>query len=73
MPDPVCLLHSILTELKNKALKALALVRSGKEEEATELCAQVKASQPTDEPTLQAATMAYKEVGQRTCLAYNHC
>ncbi|KAJ2958587.1 hypothetical protein NQZ79_g5865 [Umbelopsis isabellina] len=46
------------------ALKALALVRSGKEEEATELCAQVKASQPTDEATLQAATMAYKEVGQ---------
>jgi N-terminal acetyltransferase B complex non-catalytic subunit len=46
-------------------LKALALVRSGKEEEASELCSQVKDAQPTDEPTLQAATMAYKEVGQR--------
>ncbi|KAG2173554.1 hypothetical protein INT44_007145 [Umbelopsis vinacea] len=47
-----------------KALKALALVRSGKEDEASDLCAQVKAAQPIDEPTLQAATMAYKEVGQ---------
>ncbi|KAH8549871.1 N-acetyltransferase B complex non catalytic subunit-domain-containing protein [Umbelopsis sp. PMI_123] len=47
-----------------KALKALALVRSGKEDEASDLCAQVKASQPIDEPTLQAATMAYKEIGQ---------
>lgn len=48
-----------------QALKALALVRTGKDEEASDLCSQVKASQPIDEPTLQAATMAYKEIGQR--------
>ncbi|ORY95533.1 N-acetyltransferase B complex non catalytic subunit-domain-containing protein [Syncephalastrum racemosum] len=47
-----------------KALKAVVLVRTGKTEEATELCDQVKKTIPTDEPTLQAITMAYQELGQ---------
>ncbi|KAI9486220.1 MAG: N-acetyltransferase B complex non catalytic subunit-domain-containing protein [Benjaminiella poitrasii] len=51
-----------------KALKALVLVRTGKEEESLELCEQVKRVIPTDEPTLQAVTMALKELGQHSVI-----
>jgi N-terminal acetyltransferase B complex non-catalytic subunit len=53
-------------------LKALVLVRTSKEEEALELCEQVKKVVPTDEATLQALTMALKELGKRkfVCLFY---
>ncbi|KAI8336826.1 N-acetyltransferase B complex non catalytic subunit-domain-containing protein [Chlamydoabsidia padenii] len=46
-----------------KALKAIVLIRTGKTDEATDLCQQVKKSIPTDEPTLQAIGIAYKELG----------
>ena len=46
-------------------MKALVLVRTGKEEESFELCEQVKKTIPTDEPTLQALTMTLKELGKR--------
>ncbi|CAO3630245.1 unnamed protein product [Cunninghamella blakesleeana] len=46
-----------------KALKAIILLRTGKEEEAKELCLEVKKGIPTDEATLQAITIAYKELG----------
>lgn len=46
-------------------MKALVLVRTGKEEEAFELCNQVKKTIPTDEATLQALTMTLKELGKR--------
>ncbi|KAI8976468.1 N-acetyltransferase B complex non catalytic subunit-domain-containing protein [Pilobolus umbonatus] len=51
-----------------KALKALALTRSGKEEEATELCQQIKKVIPTDDATLQATTMALKELGKHSII-----
>jgi N-terminal acetyltransferase B complex non-catalytic subunit len=44
-------------------LKAVVLVRTSKTEEATELCQEVKRSIPTDEATLQAIGIAYKELG----------
>ncbi|KAG0169915.1 N-alpha-acetyltransferase 25, NatB auxiliary subunit [Apophysomyces sp. BC1015] len=47
-----------------KALKALVLVRTGKEDEASKLCQQVSSVVPTDETTLQAVSIAYKELGQ---------
>ncbi|KAI9492083.1 N-acetyltransferase B complex non catalytic subunit-domain-containing protein [Zychaea mexicana] len=47
-----------------KALKAVVLVRTGKDDEAAALCQQVKKSIPTDNATLQACTMAYNELGQ---------
>ncbi|KAI8384685.1 N-acetyltransferase B complex non catalytic subunit-domain-containing protein [Radiomyces spectabilis] len=47
-----------------KALKAVVLVRTGKQEEAVDLCTQVKKAMPIDDATLQAASMAYKELGQ---------
>jgi N-terminal acetyltransferase B complex non-catalytic subunit len=50
-------------------LKALVLVRSNKEQEALELCEQVKKVIPTDEATLQALTMALKELGKRMYLS----
>ncbi|KAL1930984.1 hypothetical protein VTP01DRAFT_10121 [Rhizomucor pusillus] len=46
-----------------KALKAVVLVRTGKDAEAEELCQQVKKCVPTDDATLQAVTMAYRELG----------
>ncbi|CAO3632493.1 unnamed protein product [Cunninghamella echinulata] len=46
-----------------KALKAIILLRTGKEEEAKELCIEVKKGIPTDETTLQTLTIAYKELG----------
>ncbi|KAL0143185.1 N-acetyltransferase B complex non catalytic subunit-domain-containing protein [Mucor lusitanicus] len=51
-----------------KALKALVLVRTGKDEEAFELCEQVKKVIPTDEATLQAVTMALKELGKHSVI-----
>lgn len=44
------------------------LVRTGKDDESFELCEQVKKVIPTDEATLQAVTMALKELGKRKCL-----
>jgi hypothetical protein len=41
------------------------LVRTGKNDEAFEICEQVKKVIPTDEATLQAVTMALKELGKR--------
>ncbi|KAI9304004.1 N-acetyltransferase B complex non catalytic subunit-domain-containing protein [Cunninghamella echinulata] len=46
-----------------KALKAIILLRTGKEEEAKELCIEVKKGIPTDDTTLQTLTIAYKELG----------
>ncbi|KAI7874177.1 N-acetyltransferase B complex non catalytic subunit-domain-containing protein [Mucor mucedo] len=51
-----------------KALKALVYVRTGKEEEALELCNQIKKAIPTDEATLQAVTMSLKELGKHSVI-----
>ncbi|RIA93418.1 N-acetyltransferase B complex non catalytic subunit-domain-containing protein [Glomus cerebriforme] len=47
-----------------KALKALILERTGKAEEALQLCAQVKEKKPIDEAVLQAITMVYRSLGK---------
>lgn len=51
-------------------------MRTGKDQEAFELCEQVKKTIPCDEPTLQAVTMALKELGKRKnnpmCLLLSH-
>lgn len=54
-------------------MKALVFVRTGKEEEAFELCEQVKKAIPTDEATLQAVTMALKELGKRNLQVQFNC
>lgn len=46
-------------------MKALTLVRSGKEDEGLQICEQVKKVIPTDDATLQALTLALKEIGKR--------
>ena len=48
-----------------KVLKALALVRSGRELEAGPILEGVLAEAPTDEHTLQAMTFAYRDMHQR--------
>ncbi|KAI9310584.1 N-acetyltransferase B complex non catalytic subunit-domain-containing protein [Dichotomocladium elegans] len=51
-----------------KALKALVLVRTDKDNEAAELCVQVKKTIPTDQATLLALTLAYQELGQNSAI-----
>ncbi|KAG1155736.1 hypothetical protein G6F37_008270 [Rhizopus arrhizus] len=46
------------------ALKALTLIRLGKDDEGLQLCEQVKKVIPTDDATLQAVTLALKELGK---------
>ena len=48
-----------------KALKALALSRQQRVEEATALINQLMGEKPVDEGTLQAMTMYFRETGQR--------
>ena len=48
-----------------KVLKALALMRMGREDEAQPLIDSVLEESPTDESTLQAMNIAYKELQQR--------
>ncbi|ORX87429.1 TPR-like protein [Basidiobolus meristosporus CBS 931.73] len=46
-----------------QALKALTLERTGKEEEALEICKFIKKRMPIDEPTLQIVGMVYRSLG----------
>ncbi|CAM9524404.1 unnamed protein product, partial [Phaeothamnion confervicola] len=46
-----------------KALKACALARMGRTDEAMDLCREVKTTTPTDEPTINALTYAYRILG----------
>ena len=48
-----------------KVLKALALMRMGREDEAQPLIDSVLDESPTDESTLQAMNIAFKELQQR--------
>ncbi|KAL1922256.1 uncharacterized protein VTP21DRAFT_9795 [Calcarisporiella thermophila] len=47
-----------------KALKAVALERSNKEEEALALCDEVRKAEPADESVLQATTHVYASMGK---------
>ncbi|KAI9256943.1 N-acetyltransferase B complex non catalytic subunit-domain-containing protein [Sporodiniella umbellata] len=51
-----------------KALKALTLVRTGKDDEGLQICDQVKKTIPTDDSTLQALTLALKELGKHSMI-----
>ena len=42
------------------ALKALALQRCGKKQEALEVCSQIKSTNPTDDAVLHAMTLVYR-------------
>ncbi|GLH12835.1 Phagocyte signaling-impaired protein [Gryllus bimaculatus] len=55
-----------------KVLKALALLRLGKEEECDHLLEAVRAEVPADDSTLQAMTICYREVHrpERICAIY---
>ena len=55
-----------------KVLKALALVRSGRELEAGPILEAVLAEAPTDEHTLQAMTFAYRDMHrpEKICQMY---
>jgi N-terminal acetyltransferase B complex non-catalytic subunit len=47
-----------------KALKAHALERIGHSDEALELCREVQANCPTDEPTLHTMSLVYRNSGE---------
>lgn len=47
-----------------RALKALALLRLGKESECTTILDVLAAEKPSDDPTLQAMTICYRELNQ---------
>lgn len=49
-----------------RALKALALIRMGRENEAQELIESVAVEKPCDDPTLYVMTFCYKE--QEQCI-----
>lgn len=51
-----------------KALKALTLHRMGKESEAANILDALTAERPTDDATLQAMTLCYRELQQRVYL-----
>jgi N-terminal acetyltransferase B complex non-catalytic subunit len=51
-----------------KVLKSLALMRMGRETEAVPILDSVLEESPTDESTLQAMNIAYKELQLRGCL-----
>ncbi|RUS28494.1 hypothetical protein BC938DRAFT_481812, partial [Jimgerdemannia flammicorona] len=55
-----------------KALKAVILERTGKSDEALQLCQEVKKAQPTDEAVLQATTTVYRELGKRAYFFLPH-
>lgn len=57
-----------------KVLKSLALIRMGKEEEAEHLIDSVLTECPTDESTLQAMSIAYRELQQpeKICTVYEN-
>ncbi|RUS21743.1 N-acetyltransferase B complex non catalytic subunit-domain-containing protein [Endogone sp. FLAS-F59071] len=61
---PDALLVKVRTKLLGYALKAVALERTGKEEDALVLCQEIKKARPTDEAILQATTMVYRELGK---------
>jgi N-terminal acetyltransferase B complex non-catalytic subunit len=55
-----------------KVLKALALMRMGREEEAQPLIDSVLNESPVDESTLQAMNIAFKELQQRKGTSVNY-
>ena len=48
-----------------QALKGLALLRSGKTAESEALMEEIMEAEPTDDPTLQAMTICYREMQKR--------
>lgn len=50
-----------------KALKALSLLRLGRNDEADVLVEEIAAENPSNESTLQAMTVCYKEREECTC------
>lgn len=50
-----------------KALKALALLRIGKESEAVAMLDALTKEKPCGDATLQAMTLCYRELQQREC------
>jgi len=49
-----------------QALRALALIRLGRQDETTATLQEVHALHPNDEHTLQAMAMCYRDVNRRT-------
>lgn len=47
------------------ALKALALIRLGREKESQSFIEDLEASEPDDDPTLQVMTYCYRELNHR--------
>lgn len=58
----------LLVAFCHKALKALALLRSGKAPEGEVLLKEIMQAQPADDPTLQAMTICYREMQKRKTL-----
>ena len=60
----VCTILLRRQKLYLQALKAIALLRVGRQDESVKAIKDVLASHPGDQATLQACTMYYKENGE---------
>lgn len=58
----------MFTLVSFQALKSIALLRLGKTSESEKLISEVKQVQPSDDPTLQAMTICYREMEKCKCI-----
>lgn len=54
-----------------RALKGLALMRLGKNDESNAIINQIVAEKPSDDATLQVLSYIYKEMEECKCLSFN--
>lgn len=54
-----------------RVLKALALLRLGKEDECRMIIDKVRTEVPCEDSTLQAMSICYREIHQRKCLFFS--
>ena len=59
--------YKVLESCPFQVLKALALLRMGRLPEGSSLLSAIHSSQPTDEQTLSAMAICYKETQQCKC------
>lgn len=58
--NPLCIFYTTIIQV----LRALGLLRLGKSDECESILESVRTEVPVDEPTLQAMTIAYREMHQ---------
>lgn len=63
------LVHSFF---QTQVLKALALLRLGRHGDSSVILQEVHAQHPTDDATLQAMAICYREIHKRKMIKYNY-